>query len=117
MAECATRTLCGSAALIFTSMMPSPPLDPPLSWITTGCFMSLYLVITLCSTRAIWSDAPPAPAGTTISTAFVGSQAHAGLHSIVAIAVASAARLAKAFHVLIGFLLLVSLCFQAARRV
>src|SRR5690242_17272325 len=31
-----------------------------------------------CIIRAIWSEAPPAPAATTISTGFVGSQATAG---------------------------------------
>src|SRR5262245_63729570 len=31
-----------------------------------------------CIIRAIWSDAPPAPAATTISTGLLGSQAPAG---------------------------------------
>src|SRR5438132_7666973 len=31
-----------------------------------------------CIMRAIWSDAPPAPAATTISTGLLGSQAPAG---------------------------------------
>src|SRR5204862_4684078 len=37
--------------------------------------------IAACIILAIWSDAPPAPAATTISTGLVGSQANAALES------------------------------------
>src|SRR3954466_10542390 len=53
----------------------SAPDAPPLSDTTIGCFMRLFFWIAACIIRAIWSDAPPAPAATTISTGLVGSQA------------------------------------------
>src|SRR6188768_658146 len=56
----------------------SAPDAPPLSETTTGCFIRLFFWIADCIIRAIWSDAPPAPAATTISTGLVGSQATAG---------------------------------------
>src|SRR4051812_48152653 len=56
----------------------SPPEAPPLSDTTIGCFIRLFFWMAACIIRAIWSDAPPAPAATTISTGFVGSHAMAG---------------------------------------
>src|SRR6187431_3237499 len=56
-------------------MSASAPDAPPLSETTTGCFIRLFFWIADCIIRAIWSDAPPAPAATTISTGLVGSQA------------------------------------------
>ncbi len=53
----------------------SPPDAPPLSETTIGCFIRLFFWIAACIIRAIWSEAPPAPAATTISTGLVGSQA------------------------------------------
>src|ERR1700694_3260514 len=53
----------------------SAPDAPPLSDTTIGCFIRLFFWIAACIIRAIWSDAPPAPAATTISTGLVGSQA------------------------------------------
>src|SRR5882757_2724141 len=56
----------------------SAPDAPPFSDTTIGCFMRLFFWIAACIIRAIWSEAPPAPAATTISTGLVGSQAKAG---------------------------------------
>ena len=67
--------LCGSASLDFMYMSASAPDAPPLSETTTGCLSRLCFWITAWIIRAIWSEAPPAPAATTISTAFEGSQA------------------------------------------
>jgi hypothetical protein len=53
----------------------SAPEAPPLSETTIGCFIRLFFWIAACIMRAIWSEAPPAPAATTISTGFVGSHA------------------------------------------
>src|SRR6202171_781463 len=53
----------------------SAPEAPPLSDTTIGCFIRLFFWIAACIIRAIWSEAPPAPAATTISTGLVGSQA------------------------------------------
>src|SRR3954463_7079290 len=53
----------------------SAPDAPPLSDPTIGCFIRLFFWMAACIMRAIWSEAPPAPAATTISTGFVGSQA------------------------------------------
>src|SRR3954452_17314726 len=53
----------------------SAPEAPPLSDTTIGCFIRLFFWIAACISRAIWSDAPPAPAATTISTGLLGSQA------------------------------------------
>src|SRR5881394_1813422 len=55
----------------------SAPDAPPLSDTTIGCFIRLFFWIAACIIRAIWSEAPPAPAATTISTGLVGSQAAA----------------------------------------
>src|ERR1700722_14981263 len=52
----------------------SAPDAPPLSDTTIGCFIRLFFWIAACIIRAIWSEAPPAPAATTISTGLVGSQ-------------------------------------------
>src|SRR6476619_259062 len=54
------------------------PDAPPFSDTTIGCFIRLFFWIAACIIRAIWSEAPPAPAATTISTGLVGSQAIAG---------------------------------------
>src|SRR2546421_3132074 len=59
-------------------MSASAPEAPPLSDTTIGCFISLFFWIAACIIRAIWSDAPPAPAATTISTGLDGSHAKAG---------------------------------------
>src|SRR6187455_213594 len=56
-------------------MSASPPEAPPLSVTTTGCFIRLFFWMAACIIRAIWSEAPPAPAATTISMGLVGSQA------------------------------------------
>ena len=56
----------------------SAPEAPPLSETTIGCFIRLFFCTAACSMRAIWSEAPPAPAATTISTGFDGSHAMAG---------------------------------------
>src|SRR5690348_17569739 len=56
-------------------MSASAPDAPPLSETTMGCFINLFFWIAACIIRAIWSDAPPAPAATTISTGLVGSHA------------------------------------------
>ena len=53
----------------------SAPDAPPFSETTIGCFIRLFFWIAACIIRAIWSEAPPAPAATTISTGLVGSQA------------------------------------------
>src|SRR5215472_16582505 len=66
----------------------SAPDAPPLSETTIGCFIRLFFCIAACIIRAIWSEAPPAPAATTISTGLFGSHAIAGP---VASAIASAA--------------------------
>ena len=51
----------------------SAPEAPPFSDTTMGCFIRLFFWIAACIMRAIWSEAPPAPAATTISTGLVGS--------------------------------------------
>src|SRR5437879_11228757 len=58
-------------------MSASAPDAPPLSDTTIGSFIRLFFWIAACIILAIWSDAPPAPAATTISTGFVGSHAMA----------------------------------------
>src|SRR5215470_8186497 len=69
-------------------MSASAPDAPPLSETTIGCFIRLFFCTAACIIRAIWSDAPPAPAATTISTGLLGSHAKAGA---VDSAIASAA--------------------------
>src|SRR5438309_10017526 len=72
------RTLLGSPSLAFMYMSASAPDAPPLSETTIGWLISWFFWIAACIMRAIWSDAPPGPAATTISTGFVGSHARAG---------------------------------------
>src|SRR6266702_587714 len=74
MSEYAISTLLGSPSLDFMYISASAPEAPPLSETTIGCFIRLFLWIAACILRAIWSEAPPAPAATTISTGLVGSQ-------------------------------------------
>src|SRR5713226_10021243 len=69
------RTLLASPEPVFMYISASAPEAPPLSETTIGCFMRLFFWMAACIMRAIWSEAPPAPAATTISTGFVGSQA------------------------------------------
>src|SRR5882672_6803903 len=65
----------------FMYISASAPDAPPLSDTTIGCFISLFFWMAACIIRAIWSEAPPAPAATTISTGLVGSHAMAGAHA------------------------------------
>ena len=44
-----------------------------IGWVVNWCFWMMPWIV-----RAIWSEAPPAEKGTTISIGFVGSQARAG---------------------------------------
>src|SRR5258708_3407334 len=67
----------------------SAPEAPPFSETTIGCFIRLFFWIAACIMRAIWSDAPPAPAATTISTGLVGSQA-ASVGALASMAVSAA---------------------------
>src|SRR6185295_15232964 len=69
------RTLLGSPSLDFMYINASAPDAPPLSETIIGCFISLFFWMAACIMRAIWSEAPPAPAATTISTGLLGSQA------------------------------------------
>ncbi len=69
----------------------SAPDAPPFSDTTIGCFIRLFFWIAACIIRAIWSDAPPAPAATTISTGLVGSQAADAGAAIIVAAIAAAA--------------------------
>src|SRR5436190_9109849 len=66
----------------------SAPEAPPLSETTIGCFIRLFFWMAACIILAIWSDAPPAPAATTISTGLLGSHANAG--AVVSASAASA---------------------------
>src|SRR4051794_24032269 len=68
-------TLLGSPAPAFIYIRASAPDAPPFSETTTDCFISPFFWIAACIIRAIWSEAPPAPAATTISTGLVGSHA------------------------------------------
>src|SRR3954454_13215769 len=54
----------------------SAPDAPPFSETTIGCFIRLFFWIAACVIRAIWSEGPPAPAATTISTGFGGLPHH-----------------------------------------
>src|SRR5882672_11382906 len=49
----------------FMYISASAPDAPPLSDTTIGCFISLFFWIAACIIRAIWSEAPPAPAAMT----------------------------------------------------
>src|SRR5580693_821738 len=73
----------------------SAPDAPPLSDTTIGCFIRLFFWIAACIIRAIWSEAPPAPAATTISTGLVGSQPAAIAGAPARTAVSAAAALMK----------------------
>src|SRR5436189_6094787 len=87
-------------------MSASAPDAPPLSDTTIGCFIRLFFCTAACIIRAIWSDAPPAPAATTISTGLVGSQAKAGLAHRTADARAAVQRNTVFMRLLlVGFLL------------
>src|SRR5690348_4867719 len=69
----------------------SAPEAPPFSDTTIGCFIRPFFWIAACIIRAIWSEAPPAPAATTISTGLVGSQpASAGVLKGIAASAAAA---------------------------
>src|SRR6476659_2622757 len=89
-------------------MSATAPEAPPFSDTTTGCFIRLFFWMAACIMRAIWSEAPPAPAATTISTGLVGSQA------AIAALLKQAANAAANTAVLMVLLLS---CIQAARRV
>ena len=83
--------MLASPSLDFMYISASAPDAPPLSDTTIGCFIRLFFWIAACIIRAIWSDAPPAPAATTISTGLVGSQAaSAGALAIMAATAAAA---------------------------
>src|SRR5437762_3939836 len=71
----------------------SAPEAPPLSETTIGGFIRLFFWIAACIMRAIWSEAPPAPAATTISTGLVGSHAASGELEYAAAAKAAAKKL------------------------
>src|ERR1700674_3507493 len=71
-------TLLGSPLLLFMYIRALAPEAPPLRDTTIGCFIRLFFWMAACIIRAIWSEAPPAPAATTISTGLVGSHARAG---------------------------------------
>src|SRR3954463_13474488 len=74
----------------------SAPDAPPLSDTTIGCFIRLFFWIAACIIRAIWSEAPPAPAATTISTGLVGSQAAmAGALARIAVVAIAALRMSR----------------------
>src|SRR4051812_10024081 len=79
MSEYAISTLWGSPELDFMYMSASAPEAPPFSDTTIGCFIRLFFWMAACIMRAIWSEAPPAPAATTISTGLLGSQAASAL--------------------------------------
>ena len=68
-------SLFGSPLASLTARKPSAPAPPGLLTTISGCFIRLFLVMTPCSNRAIWSAPPPVPAGTTSSTGLVGSHA------------------------------------------
>src|SRR5882762_4025188 len=88
------RTRFASPVPCFMYMRASAPDAPPLSDTTIGCFMRLFFWMAACIIRAIWSEAPPAPAATTISTGFVGSQAIAAV-DVRAITDSTAAQIAR----------------------
>ena len=71
--------MLGSPSLPFMYISASAPDAPPFSDTMTGCFIRSFFWIAACIMRAIWSDAPPAPAATTISTGLAGSHATAGV--------------------------------------
>src|SRR6202012_336940 len=71
----------------------SAPDAPPLSDTTIGAFIRLFFWIAACIIRAIWSEAPPAPAATTISTGLVGSQPAANAGALASNKVSAVAAL------------------------
>src|SRR6185369_7375480 len=77
--ESVITILFGSPFASFIARKPSAPAPPGLLTTIIGCFIRLFLVMTPCSRRAIWSAPPPVPAGTMNSTGLVGSQAIAGI--------------------------------------
>src|SRR5258708_14430101 len=79
MSEYAISTRLESPAPAFMYISASAPEAPPLSETIIGAFMRLFFWMAACIIRAIWSEAPPAPAATTISTGFVGSHARTGV--------------------------------------
>src|SRR5438270_1816864 len=89
------RTLLGSPSLAFMYMSASAPDAPPLSETTIGCFIRLFFCTAAWIMRAIWSEAPPAPAATTISTGLVGSHAAAGAAETTSAEAAAAHRRAE----------------------
>jgi len=58
----------------------------------------LFFWIAACIMRAIWSEAPPAPAATTISTGLVGSQP-AMTDALARVAASAAAAFRRISHV------------------
>ena len=88
----------------------SAPDAPPFSDTTIGCFIRLFFWIAACIMRAIWSEAPPAPAATTISTGLVGSQAAEALPVASGQLSAAAPRRRHAVNMVMAFLLGVRDC-------
>src|SRR6266850_5819230 len=107
MSEYAISVLWASPALLFMYISASAPEAPPLSETTIGCFIRLFFWMAACIILAIWSEAPPAPAATTISTGLLGSHAKAG--AVVSASPASALA-KKPISLLMSFLLLISGC-------
>ncbi len=83
--ESVMMILLGSPLASLTARKPSAPAPPDLLTTISGCFIRLFLVMTPCSSRAIWSAPPPVPAGTMNSTGLVGSQpaAKAGIAAAI----------------------------------
>jgi hypothetical protein len=102
---------CGSPSPDFMYISASAPEAPPFSDTITGCLIMLCFWMVACSMRAIWSDAPPAPAATTISTVLVGSHATAGVAGAASAKAAPAQAMAKFFD-----LAIISLPWGAATR-
>src|SRR5215208_5331336 len=98
-------------------MSASAPDAPPLSETTIGCFISLFFWMTACIIRAIWSEAPPAPAATTISTGLVGSHAAAGDPTSISASADPAQRRAWGERLAIGFLLCGSELYREPCRI
>src|SRR5229473_3412444 len=92
----------------------SAPEAPPLSETTIGCFIRLFFWMAACIILAIWSDAPPAPAATTISTGLVGS--HASAEPLSARAASPALTTRIVIFILLLVLLVVLLGDFAGRR-
>jgi hypothetical protein len=71
-------SLCASPTDFWMSSMPSAPPAAGLLTTMIGCLVNWCFWMMPWIVRAIWSDAPPAENGTTISTGLFGSQAAAG---------------------------------------